>query len=557
MTIKDLVNRAADESGDKIALRFKLQREWKTCTYRELRRRVWHVAEMCAQLGAKPGDRVALYRENAPGWQEIYLGIASTGMTAVPVDPKLREQEVAHILRDAGVGIVFASARLYSLLSDIEDSLPELKAVVLLGGQSVLPVPEGRVEYHDFDTLFDAVSVTANSDARVFDRFSAAPDDVASIIYTSGTTGRSKGAMLTHRNFISNAEGSAKVIEVLPDDNFLVLLPLHHSFAFTASFLIPLYAQCEASMVESLKTIAENMADTRPTVLIAVPLLLEKMLNRIIAGIEKRPVAGFLYKTGMGRVVGRGVIKKLGGRLRLVISGGAPIDPAVLKGWSRLGVMVREGYGITETAPVLTLNPIRRPKLGSVGLPLPEVELKIVNPDKDGSGEIAVRGPNVMKGYFKKPRETEEVLQNGWYYTGDLGFLDKRGYLTINGRKKSLIVSREGKNIYPEEVEQVICHSPFVLECIVLGYREPGTSVGEQVGAIVVPDQDAIDEMFEGDRTDDKAICELMRGEVRKQCERLSDYKRPRYVQVNFEEFEKTSTQKIKRYLYAIDTSVI
>lgn len=556
MTIKDLLNRAARENGKRVAIRFKKGKHWYTYSYRELRERVQHVAEMCVAFGVRPGDRVALWRENAPDWQEIYLGIVSIGAIAVPVDAKLRQQEVAHILRDSETKVLFSSAKNYSILAEVEEHLPELKTVVLIGGRSLLPIKSRQVEYFDYHDRYKHVSVRATSRGRAYDQVGPAPEDVASLIYTSGTTGRQKGAMLTHSNFVSNVEACLGGLDVTPSDNFLVLLPLHHSFAFTTTLILPLYVQCEVSMVENLKTIAQNMAETKPTVMLAVPLLLEKMLDRIMDGIQKRPLTRWLYRCGFARVLGQGVRKKLGGRLRMIISGGAPADPDVLRGWNKLGLPLREGYGITETGPVVSLNPWDRPRIGTVGKVLTGVEVRIDSPDENGSGEIVIGGASVMKGYHNNAEATAECLREGWFYSGDMGYFDKHEYLVINGRKKSLIVNKEGKNIYPEEVEIQVHHSPYILECLCLGYRDDG-SVGERVGLIAVPDLDYFDERAAKRELpfSDEEIREKVTEEVKKQCSHLSGYKRPRCIQVRFNEFEKTSTQKVKRFLYAIDTT--
>ncbi len=557
MTIKDILNRAATESPDAVILKYKRAGAWQTTPFAMLHQRSWHVSEMLAKLGVQAGDRVAIFHENSPEWYELYYGTIGLGAIAVPVDAKLREQEVAHIFHDCGVSVVFCSARNMMGFAEPGDQQHELRAVIVLElGTADLPRAE-RMEFHDYAQLRDEVSDVAMSDARAYDRLNPEADAPASFIYTSGTTGRSKGAVLTHRNFMANVESIAKVIEVRPTDNFMLILPLHHSFAFTAMLLLPVYARCQVSMVENLKTIKANMEETSPTVLLAVPLLLEKMLARIMAGIESKRAARLMVRYGLAKVVGRKVHAGFGGALRMIVSGGAPISPATLGAWSKLGFNIVEGYGITETAPVLTLNPPAAPRVGTVGLPVDGVELRISNPNSEGVGEIIASGENVMQGYYNNPEETEKVLMDGWYHTGDLGYFDEKGYLVINGRKKSLIVNREGKNIYPDEIERHVLKSTYVLECLVLGYRDPAEDTGERVGLLVVPNQEVFDAMEDqsGHRLTDGKLEELLREDIHKQLEPLSSYKRPRKVQIQFEEFEKTTTQKIKRYLYAIDTA--
>ncbi len=545
MTIKDCLNRAADESPEGIALKFKRGDAWCTRTFSELRERAWQGSEMLAKLGVQAGDRVAIFLENSPEWYELYHGIVGIGAIAVPVDVKLREMEVAHIFHNCGVSVVFCSAKNADLFSNLN--------VVVLGSADGIP-PDGQWGY---ESLGREVSAVAMSDARAYDRLDPAADSPASFIYTSGTTGRQKGAVLTHRNFMSNVEGIAEGIDIRNTDNFMLVLPLHHSFAFTTMLLLPVYAQCQVSLVENLKTLKANMADCSPTVLLAVPLLLEKMSSRILAGINGKKLAKVMYRFGLAKVIGRKIHTELGGSLRLLVSGGAPISLATLNAWSKLGFNIVEGYGITETAPVLTLNPPEAPRAGTVGRPIAGVEIKISDPNPEEVGEIIARGANVMQGYYNNPEETEKVLKDGWYYTGDLGRIDEKGYLVISGRKKSLIVNREGKNIYPEEVERQVLKGEYVLECLALGYREPGEETGERVGLIVVPNQEVFDAMEdrEGKRLTDQQIKELVRADIRSHLGELSDYKRPRKIEVRFEEFEKTTTQKIKRYLYAIDTA--
>jgi len=555
MTIKDILNQAADQSPNRVVLKYKRDGAWKTMSFGDLRERAWHVSELLVRLGVKPGDRIALLRENSPEWYELYYGMVSIGAVAVPIDVKLREQEVAHILHDCGVSLAFCSASQLALIAGMNTH--ELRTVVAcdVGAREM---PEGQtVAYLDYEQLKNEVSERARSAARAFDQYDPSPDSPASFIYTSGTTGRSKGAVLTHRNFMSNVEGIAQAIDIRPTDNFMVVLPLHHSFAFTTMLLLPLHAQCQVSIVESLKTIKANMADCAPTILLAVPLLLEKMLARIMGGIQAKQTGRLLYRYGLAKVVGRKVHEGLGGALRMIVSGGAPISPATLNGWTKLGFNIVEGYGITETAPVLTLNPPEAPRVGSVGVPIAGVEIKIDAPNAEGVGEIIAHGENVMQGYYNNTEETQKVLKDGWYYTGDLGRIDEKGYLVISGRKKSLIVNREGKNIYPEEVERAALQSEYILECLALGYRDPGEETGERVGLIAVPNQEVLDarEDREHDRMTDEQIEELILADIRIQFSELSDYKRPRKIQIRFDEFEKTTTQKIKRYLYAIDTA--
>lgn len=552
-TIRELLLRSVEATPDAVAIRHKQGGAWRVIRYRELWQRARCVSEVLHQLGAGRSAHVAIFLENDYRWPELYLGVATAAFIAVPVDAKLREQEVAHILRDAAVSVVFASPQTYGLIREIADSLPTLKHVVVLDGATLISAERTRIAYHDFATLSDQHAAAANGAVSYSEQALPEPDDLASIIYTSGTTGRPKGAMLTHANFCGNVNILLDVIDVRSDDNFLLVLPLHHVFAFTGNLLMPLGAGAEISMVESLRTIGENVREVSPTVLIGVPLLLQKMYNRIQARLRQRRSAAILLALGLRKPIRKSILRNLGGKLRIAIVGGAPSDPDMIRGFAKLGIPVIEGYGLTETAPVLTMNPVTAPRPGSIGKPLPNIQLRIDTPNADGVGEIAARGPSIMRGYFNHPDATELVLHDGWFFTGDMGYIDAEGYVFITGRRKNLIVNREGKNIAPEAVEQAVLKSPAILECLVLGYCQ-SRETGERVGAMVVPDQACIDAEARrrGHPLSDAEIEQRIRTAVKKATQPLADFQRPRYIQIRTEPFERTSTQKIKRYLYAI-----
>lgn len=558
-TIRSLLLDAAAKSGDSVFVRWKSGREWKHWTFGELYSRARRTAAVLARLGVKKGDRVALMMENRPEWMSTYLGIVSCGVTAVPIDAKLQPHEVSHILRDSESVAIFGSGRIWPMLHDIMGSMKFLRSAVLFDGVLAEDRKEGGMRLYDADRALENAEADSQGVESFFDLNVASEGDVASIIYTSGTTGRSKGAMLTHANFCAQLS-ALEYFTVRDDDNFLLVLPLHHAFAFTANFIVPLACRCEISIVENLRTIPENMKETRPTVLLAVPLLAEKMLGAVMKKVNKSAAARALMAIGLTRVVGRKVVDGLGGRLRIIIVGGAASDPEVLRQWSRFGILTLQGYGLTETAPISALAPQDAIKFESVGKALPGHDLRIADPNAEGVGEIEVKGPSVMKGYFRNEAATAECFDDdGWFMTGDLGTMDGDGYVTITGRKKSLIVNREGKNIYPEEVEIAINACPHILESIVLGYHVPGEAKGEHVGAIVVADLDKIAE--ERNKTDAASASPLSDDEIRDLCQRevraamkeLSPYKHPRRIQVRFEPLRKTNTLKIKRYLYSLD----
>lgn len=548
--IKELLQNTVRSNGAGVAIRHKENGSWQTISYSELEQRAKVVGEILDRLKLKTGARIGIDMENCMIWPEIYFGIVCSGYTAVPIDPKLGENEALHILRHSQCQAVFASGTTFPVIRELCDRLPQLRFLVL-AGDSDGNGKGGKVKFLNYGEQAGLAAADLKAGECRFDTAEIEDGDLASIIYTSGTTGVQKGAMLSHRNFCSNVESCIEAISVDSNDNFMLVLPLHHVFAFTTNLLLPVGVGAEISLVENLRTVGENIREVSPTALIAVPLLLEKVYKKIWRGLREKRMAFTLFKIGIKGPVVKGILRSLGGKLRLVISGGAPAGETLIRGFMGLGIPILEGYGLTETAPVLTLNPPGAPKPGTVGRALPDVEIRIFHPDQEGVGEIAARGENIMQGYLDNAEATQEIMEDGFLLTGDLGFVDEDGYVTITGRKKSLIVNREGKNIYPEEVEACINKSEMVLESLVLGIRSPGET-GEKVGLIVVPDQDALAERMKRGRKQMgyAEIEELMREVVKQQASELAPYKRPRKIQVRMEEFEKTSTRKIKRYLY-------
>ena len=373
-TIRTLLLDAAAQASNRTFVRWKSNGTWHSWSFNEVYKRSRIISEVAHKLGAKHGTTVALMMENRPEWLITYLGLSSVGCRVVPIDARLQEGEVSYILRDAQVHTIFASGRIWPTLNAVMDTLPDLRHMVLLDGAVAGNVKDGRVRIHDFTSINDECQEKAMQPDAFFDRSVPVESDVTSIIYTSGTTGRPKGAMLTHGNFTAQLkDGALQFFKVYEHDNFLMVLPLHHAFAFSANFLVPLCCRCEISIVENLRTVAENMREVSPTVLLAVPLLAEKILNGIMSKIKKNKAAMLMLKLGLGKIVGKKIRQGLGGRLRLIICGGAASDPEMLKAYRKFGISSFEGYGLTETAPICALNPENAVKIGSVGKALPKI----------------------------------------------------------------------------------------------------------------------------------------------------------------------------------------
>lgn len=553
MTIRTFLEDAVCQMPEAPAQKFFRNGQWVTHSYAALKERVVRAASIVHLLGIKPGaQNVALMLENGPEWQEIYLALAGTGVAVVPLDPKLRAQEVTHILRDSESVAIFAGARLDEVLGQALQKLPGLSACVWVGeGEASAPSLAGRACYA-YEALMSRAASAREAARAWFEAHRPEEDTVASIIYTSGTTGRPKGAMLTHGNFTSNVAATVELVGFYQTDNFLNVLPLFHAFSFTANFMLPLGLKGCCSFVRTLRTLPEDMLALQPTVMLAVPLMAEKLYARVAERLKKSLVARGLLGMGLKAIVSKKVIESFGGKLRLLGIGGAPTSLAVLKGFQEVGIPVLEGYGLTECAPGVAYPNLAWFVPGTVGRVLPNMQCRLAEMDATGAGELCVKGPNVMRGYYKNPEATAEVFDaEGFFHTGDLVRFDAKRNMTICGRKKALIVNREGKNIYPEEVEQVIQLCPFVKDVLVLGYRAGGES-GERVGAIIVPDAEAVTGWHKGVALSHEATEALLREEVIERCRaQVADYKMPRKIVVRHEALERTSTLKVRRVVYA------
>ncbi len=549
MTLRTLLEDAAARRPTTIALKYMRDAIWQTRTYEQLVLGVRQMAEALGRLQLKPRDeQVALMLENSPEWLESYLAMAGAGVAVVPIDPKLRSTEVAYILNDCEAVAVFTDMRHRDMLEMILTNLPYIRFIVVVdGGQEPLNDIAGRPCY-DYETLRAGV---AKEPLFWYADHQPGPQDIASIIYTSGTTGAPKGVMLSHLNFCSDALGSLAAIknEVTSADTFLVILPLFHAFSFTANLVVPLVKGCGIFFVESLRTVGEDIKILRPSILIAVPLLAEKMFQKIDARLQKSWRARLLYKMGLGGLVSRQVLKGLGGRLRFLIVGGAPCPCHVLTGFRRFGVPIVEGYGLTECSPVVSITNSHDSRVGTIGRKLPNIKVRIADMNEQGVGELQIRGPIVMKGYFRNLAATREAFDGAWLRTGDLASMDAEGYLTIRGRKKASIVNREGKNIYPEEVENMLAHDPLIADVVVIGYTVGGVS-GERVGAIVVPELEAVAELLGNEEPAWEQVEDLIRTRARMRYAVLTDYKHPRKIDVRREPLERTSIQKVRRCVY-------
>ena len=553
MTIRGLFEKCVERQADKEAQKWFENKEWRVRSWGEFRKAVEEVAEgygVCFGLKAQE-DNAAIILQNSPQWMESYLAQAGTGVSVVPIDPKLHNDEVAYILNDAQVKVVTTDKAHLMMMMRIAKDLPNLKAVVITDGV-----------VHEGQKIDDRVEVVEYSKLRVaggsawYAEHRAKPSDVASIIYTSGTTGKPKGAMLTHDNFVKDAEGALAVFgaRICEKDSFFVVLPLFHAFSFTGNFIVPFVTGSAQYFMQSLRTVGADIKTLKPTVLLGVPLLAEKLHDKIEDGLRKSKVAQFLLKIGLRGPVMHMVKLKLGGKLRFMVTGGAPCPRHVLESFNRIHVRFLEGYGLTECAPVVSVCPPEVTKIGTIGLPIKGIEVRLADKNEQGVGELQVKGPIVMQGYFHNPDASAEAFEDDgkgglWLRTGDLASMDEDGFITIRGRKKALIVNREGKNIYPEEVEIMIAKEPAVQDVCVVGYTQGGDP-GEKVGAVIYPNEEWFKEQNGGTLPSWEEVEKTAIKRAQEKCAELADYKRIRKVLVMREPLVRTSIGKVKRVAY-------
>jgi long-chain acyl-CoA synthetase len=613
-TIDGLIGSRCASSPERTALRQKAAGVWRETSYGELWRNAGRTASGLQRRGLRPGDHVALLAPSSPGWVESYLGILRAGGVVVPIDKELKSSEIRHILTDCGARIVFTDSPCLDAILDSLPALPNLQTVIMLHPLQRLTrdprtekaleallgewrdlvtthqIPQAKVaameilaaQVHkllsgDQSTsrqagehllLPPALALQGNltREGKLIDLVTLQCDepplpsqrkatDTAVILYTSGTTGRSKGAMLSHANIVSNLRGAAAHFSLDDSIHTLSFLPINHVFEQVAGVLLPLSLGGKVSFAESLKKLGENLAEVKPTFLLGVPAVYKMILDRIQKNVEARKLTKLLYAVPVTRPLVRSQVKKTFGGGTIFISGGAALDPAIARGLRSYGIPVFQGYGITETSPVISAENPQATRLGTVGVLFPEVAVQIAAPNEEQIGEILVKGPNVMQGYYKNPQATVEVLHDGWYHTGDLGRLDSDGYLSICGRVKNVIVTPNGKNVYPEEVENELLKSRYIAEAMVYGHKVG--PLAEEVHAIIHPNQEELDNYARKHglpRMSVRDVEKLIRDEVLAAGRQLADYKRVKRFTLREDEFPKTTTRKIQRF--AVEASV-
>jgi long-chain acyl-CoA synthetase len=546
---------------------------YRSLSTAEFAKRVRQFSLGLAVLGHRPGDRLIILAESSPWWVMTDLANVCAGGVTVPIHSVLTSEQVQYIINDSEAGIVvFSNREIWKKLEAVRLRLPGVRDFVSFDEDA----PEG---VYSFDRVREMGERSDREDPGRFESVANAvrPGDLAAIIYTSGTTGVPKGAMLTHANFVSNTVSASTVIKISDKEVGFSFLPLSHTLE-RIGMLAYLYNGCSVAFAESMNTLLENLLEIRPHLMVSAPRIFEKIyagiMNKVLSssplrkkiffwalkvgkkhGAKKlggQPISPFLRaKRNLAyRLVFEKIIGLTGGRIRLFLSGGAPLSKDIAEFFYAIGLLILEGYGLTETSPVISLNAIGHMKFGSVGKPIPGVEVRIAE-----DGEILTRGPHVMKGYYKMPAETAEVFDGKWFRTGDIGHIDGEGFLVITDRKKDIIVTSGGKNIAPQQIENLLKTSPYIASAVVTGDRR------KFVSAIIVPNFEKIEEYAasRGIPTADRAglvrnrdIVSFLLGEVGRTTVNLASYEKIKKIAVLEKDFEidageLTPTLKVKR----------
>lgn len=547
-SLKDMLESSCNLYGSKTACLVKKGKgePYTEISFRELKRDVDALGSSLMELGLQ-GSNIAIIGENSYEWLVSYLAVINGVGVVVPLDKELPLDEQLNLIKRSEVAAIIYDP---SFSSNYEPTSIPFKI-------NMHP-KELRDDELSLFHLIEKGNGLLNHGYTDYLNRQIDPEKMAAILFTSGTTDLAKGVVLSHKNICSVIMSTCRIVEIHESDRTLSILPIHHTFECTLGILLPLYKGASIAFCEGLKYIAANIVEAEATVLIGVPLILESIHSKIWkqaqkVGKEKSlktgiKISNLMRKAHMdlSRKIFKDIHKKFGGKLRLVVTGAAAINPAVIRDFENFGIKVVQGYGLTECAPLVTGTPDTARKVGSVGIAVPTVEVELFEPNEDGIGEIICKGPNIMLGYYKDELNTEKVLKNGWFYTGDLGYKDEEGFYYIAGRKKNVIVTKNGKNIYPEEVEFYLNMHDIIEESLVTGITNAKT--GETlVSAQLKPALDIIYEKF--GNLAEKDLYELFRNLIHDLNDKLPLYKRIRDFSIRKEDFIRTTTKKIKRHM--------
>ncbi len=551
--LKEMLDSSVELYGDKAAFlsKPKGQADYAAITYKQYKGDVEAFGTALISLGLK-GGKIALIGENRYEWSISYLAIVNGTAVIVPLDKELPPNEIELLLERSDSDAIIYSGNVKDKIELLAGKNKSLRYFISMDAEK----DEGNIL--SFNLLLQKGHSLLKDGNREFIDAEVNAEVMNMLLFTSGTTDTAKAVMLSHKNISENLMNMCSMLYIDEKDIFLSILPIHHTYECTCGFLCQLYRGCTIAYCEGLRHIVKNLKESKATMMLGVPLVFESMYRQIMnQAIKSKGKGKIKFAIGLSnalRKVGLDIRSKLfkqvhealGGNMRMFISGAAGIDPQIAKGFRELGISLVQGYGLTECAPIVALNRNNYYKDEAAGLPLPNLKVEIDNPDEDGIGEIKCKGTSIMMGYYGNQEATAEVIKDGWFYTGDSGFIDADGFVHITGRKKNVIITGNGKNVFPEEIETLLNRSPYIKESLVFG---KGLSDGDTViCAKIVPDKEKIEEDIKNNSAPGSTVQTIIEAEVKNINKSMVTYKYIKEFTLQDEEFVKTTTKKIKRH---------
>ena len=532
--------------------------KWIETTYSEFKDEVIGLGTaLIRKLGLKD-TRIAIIGENTHYWYTSYMTMLCGVGIAVPIDKELPENEIENVLKRSKASAVIFSKKKEEVIKRVAQNLPDVKYFIEMNSDSALEDRFVGIEH----LIEEGKTLVKNGDDSYM-KIQIDPDEFKVLLFTSGTTSNAKGVMLCNRNLAQNINAASAYVDLRSDDRLMSILPLHHTYESSIGFLYPFAMGASVSICQGLKYIVPDLKETNPTALLTVPLLVENLYKKINANIKKSKKDGvvnsMIHVTNALKAVGVDIKRKvfaeiydnLGGRIRIIVSAAAPIDAKIGKWLEDIGITFLQGYGLTETAPIAALTPDFQTKIGSAGKAVVDAELKIDNPNENGEGEVLIKSKTLMLGYYEDEEATKDSIfeENGerWFRSGDIGYLDQDGFLFITGRCKNVIVTQNGKNIYPEEIELMLGNIPEIKECMVYGKKDEKEDKELIISARVIPNYEEIEAKY-GKNLSDEEVHKIIWDKIKDVNKQLTSYKAIKNLEIKKDEFVKTTTMKIKRY---------
>ena len=559
-TIKEAFVNSSEKFADRTFLLEKTnpKGEWIETTYTQFKNEVTGLGTaLIRKLGLKD-TRIVIIGENTHYWYVSYMTMLCGVGIAVPVDKELPENEIENVIKRSKASAVIFSTKKADIIKKVSENLPDVKYFIQMNSKESLKNRFVGIEY----LIEEGKTLVANGDDSYMN-IEVDPDEFKVLLFTSGTTSNAKGVMLCNRNLAENINSASAYVDLRPDDRLMSILPLHHTYESSIGFLYPFAMGASVAVCQGLKYIVPDLKETKPTAILTVPLIVENLYKKINMNIKKSKKDGMvnsmIHVTNALKNVGVDIKRKvfaeiyenLGGNIRIIVSAAAPIDAKIGKWVQDIGICFLQGYGLTETAPIAALTPDFEPKVGSAGKAVVCAKLKIDNPNENGEGEVLINSKTLMLGYYEDEEATKdsiiEVNGERWFRSGDVGYLDKDGFLYITGRSKNVIVTQNGKNIYPEEIEIMLSNIPEIKECMVYGKQDEKEDKELIVSAKVIPNYEEIEEKH-GKGLTEEEVYKIIWDKIKEVNKQLTSYKAIKNLEIKHDEFVKTTTMKIKRY---------